>query len=29
VQAVGREHFGIAAIDCAKARSRYLVAAYP
>jgi transposase len=26
VQAVGPEHFGIVAIDCAKARSRYLLA---
>src|SRR5437899_10696186 len=26
VQAVGPEHFGILAIDCAKARSRYLLA---
>jgi len=28
VQAVGPEHFGILAIDCAKARSRYLLADY-
>src|SRR5215470_6000420 len=26
VQAVGPEHFGIVAIDCAKARSRYFLA---
>jgi hypothetical protein len=26
VQQVGPEHFGIVAIDCAKARSRYLLA---
>ncbi len=26
VQAVGAEHFGIVAVDCAKARSRYLLA---
>src|SRR6516162_7108172 len=26
VQAVGAEHFGIVAIDCAKARSRYFLA---
>ena len=26
VQAVGPEHFGILAVDCAKARSRYLLA---
>jgi transposase len=28
VQAVGPEHFGILAVDCAKARSRYLLADY-
>ncbi len=26
VQAVGPEHFGIVAVDCAKARSRYFLA---
>jgi transposase len=26
VQAVGPEHFGVLAVDCAKARSRYLLA---